>query len=69
MRILYELSWLWKTLGIALAAAAVCIACAALVCRGAGKKFRGQVAAIVGAAAFVLVVLIVIVLAQTPMPI
>ncbi len=36
MRILYELSWLWKTLGIALAAAAVCIACAALVCRGAG---------------------------------
>ena len=68
MRILYELSWLWKTLGIALAAA-VCIACAALVCRAAGKKFSGKVAAIVGAAAFVLAVLIVIVLAQTPMPI
>ena len=64
MRILYELSWLWKTLGIALAAAAVCIACAAL-----GKKFSGKVAAIVGAAAFVLAVLTVIVLAQTPMPI
>lgn len=69
MRILYELSWLWKTLGIALAAAAVCIACAALVCRVAGKKFSGKVAAFVGAAAFVLAVLIVIVLAQTPMPI
>lgn len=69
MRILYELSWLWKTLGIALAAAAVCIACAALVCRVAGKKFSRKVAAIAGAAAFVLAVLIVIVLAQTPMPI
>ena len=45
------------------------MACAALVCRGAGKKFSGKVAAIVGAAAFVLAVLIVIVLAQTPMPI
>ena len=69
MRILYELSWLWKTLGIELAAAAVCMACAALVCRVAGKKFTGKIAAIVGAAAFVLAVLIVIVLAQTPMPI
>ena len=25
MKILYELSWLWETLGIALAAAAVCV--------------------------------------------
>ena len=31
MRILYELSWLWETLGIALLAAAVCVACAALI--------------------------------------
>ena len=30
MKILYELSWLWETLGIALVAAAVCMACAAL---------------------------------------
>ena len=27
-----ELSWLWETLGIALIAAAVCVACAALRC-------------------------------------
>ena len=26
MKILYELSWLWETLGIALIAAAVCMA-------------------------------------------
>ena len=32
MKILYELSWLWETLGIALVAAAVCVACATLIC-------------------------------------
>ncbi len=35
MKILYELSWLWETLGIALLAAAVCIACAVLIGRAA----------------------------------
>lgn len=35
MKILYELSWLWGTLGIALLAAAVCVACAALIGRAA----------------------------------
>lgn len=38
MRILYELSWLWETLGIALVTAAVCVACAALICKAAKKK-------------------------------
>ena len=38
MRILSELSWLWETLGIALAAAAVCIACAALICKGSEEE-------------------------------
>ncbi|MFR2118177.1 MAG: hypothetical protein ACLS45_13490 [Subdoligranulum sp.] len=33
-----ELSWLWETLGIALIAAAVCVACAALICKAAKKK-------------------------------
>ena len=39
MKILYELSWLWETLGIALVAAAICMACAALI----GKVFKGSV--------------------------
>ena len=39
MKILYELSWLWETLGIALLAAAVFMACAALI----GKVFKGSV--------------------------
>ena len=43
MRILSELSWLWETLGIALAAAAVCIACAALICKAAKKKHQQTV--------------------------
>ena len=38
MKILHELSWLWETLGIALVAAAVCVACAALTCRGSEEE-------------------------------
>jgi len=38
MKILHELSWLWETLGIALVAAAVCMACAALIGKAAKKK-------------------------------
>lgn len=68
MRILSELSWLWETLGIALAAAAVCIACAALICKAAKKKLSKKVLAVIGAAAFVGAVLAVILIAQTPMP-
>ena len=68
MRILYELSWLWETLGIALAAAAVCIACAALICKAAKKKLSKKVLAVIGAAAFVGAILAIILIAQTPMP-
>ena len=68
MRILYELSWLWETLGIALVAAAVCTACATLICKAAKKKLSRKVLAVIGAAAFVGAVLAVILIAQTPMP-
>ena len=68
MRILYELSWLWETLGIALVAAAVCVACAALICKAAMKKLSKKVLAVIGAAAFVGAILAVILIARTPMP-
>ncbi len=68
MRILHELSWLWETLGIALVAAAVCMACAALIGKAAKKKLSIRVLAIIGAAAFVGAILAVILIAQTPMP-
>ena len=38
MRILYELSWLWETLVIALAVAAVCVVCAMLICKAVKKN-------------------------------
>ncbi|MFR1542507.1 MAG: hypothetical protein ACLSTU_13505 [Oscillospiraceae bacterium] len=66
MRILYELSWLWETLGIALVAAAVCIA--ALIGKAAKKKLDKKVLAVIGAAAFVGAILAVILIARTPMP-
>ena len=68
MKILHELSWLWETLGIALLAAAICIACAALICKAAKKKLSIRVLAIIGAAAFVGAILAVILIARTPMP-
>ena len=68
MKILYELSWLWDTLGIALLAAAVCMACAVLICKAVKKKLSKKVLAAIGAAAFVGAILAVILIARTPMP-
>ena len=67
MKILYELSWLWETLGIALLAAAVCVACAALIGKAAKKKLSKKLLAVIGAVAFVSAILAVILIARTPM--
>ena len=48
MRILYELSWLWETLGSALVAAAVCVACGALIGKAAKKKLSKKMLAVIG---------------------
>ena len=70
MRIFYELSWLWKTLGIALASAAVCVACTMLAGRAMNKKVSKKTAAIIGIVGFVIAVfIIVIIVARIPMPI
>ena len=68
MKILHELSWLWETLGIALVAAAVCVACAALICKAAKKRLSKKLLVAIGAAAFVGAILAVILIARTPMP-
>nr|WP_288631182.1 hypothetical protein [uncultured Blautia sp.] len=68
MRILYELSWLWETLGIALVAAAVCMACAALIYKAMKKKLSKKLLAVIGAAASMGAILAVILIARTPMP-
>ena len=46
--LLYTSSWLWETLGIALVAAAVCVACAALIGKAAKKKLSKKVLAVIG---------------------
>ena len=68
MKILYELSRLWEMLGIALVAAAVCMACTALIGKAAKKKLSKKLLAVIGAAAFVGAILAVILIARTPMP-
>ena len=68
MKILHELSWLWETLGIALVAAAVCVACAALIGKAVKKKLSKKLLAVIGAAAFVGAILTIILIARTPMP-
>ena len=68
MRLLYELSWLWEMIGIAMAAAVVCVACAALICKAAKKKLSKKLLAVIGAAAFVGAILAIILIARTPMP-
>ena len=68
MKILHELSWLWETLGIALVAAAICIACAALIGKAVKKKLSKKVLAVIGAAAFVGAILAIILITRTPMP-
>ena len=68
MKMLYELSWLWETLGLALVAAAVCMACAALIGKAAKKHLSKKLLAVIGAAAFVGAILAVILSARTPMP-
>ena len=69
MRGFYELLWLWKLLGIGLAAAAVCVTGTLLLGRAAKRKPRKAVVAVIGIAAFLLAAAVLLVLARTPMPI
>ena len=48
MQIIYELSWLWTLLGIALAAAAVCVGAAALIARASQKRLGKNTAVLIG---------------------
>lgn len=68
MKIIYELSWLWETLGIALIAAAVCVVGAMLICRAKKKKLRKRSAVVIGIAAFIIAIIAVIEIARIPMP-
>ena len=65
MKIIYELSWLWETLGIALMAAVG----AMLICRAKKKKKLSMKSTVViGIAAFIIAIVAVIEIARIPMP-
>ena len=68
MKIIYELSWLWETLGIALMAAVACVAGAMLICRAKKKKLSKKSAVVIGIAAFIIAIAAVIEIARIPMP-
>ena len=68
MKIIYELSWLWETLGIALIAAAVCVVGAMLICRAKQKPLSKRSAVVIGIAAFIIAIIAVIEIARIPMP-
>ena len=61
-----ELSWLWKMLGIALLVSAVCVAAAALIGEAAKIRPGKKVFLLVGILAFVISILVIFFLAQTP---
>ena len=69
MQLLYSLSWLWQSLGICLAAVLLCLGCAALICRLRGKRLGKKAAILLSAAALLAAILLILRLAQTPMPI
>ena len=68
MKIIYELSWLWETLGIALMAAVACVAGAMLICRAKKKKLSRKRAVVIGIAAFIIAIAAVFEIARIPMP-
>lgn len=68
MKIIYELSWLWETLGIALIAAAVCVVGAMLICKAKKKKLSKRSAVVIGIAVFIIAIIAVIEIARIPMP-
>ena len=68
MRWIHTLSWLWKALGISLAVTAACVVCVLLISRARRKPLSRRFMAAVGVAAFVMVILIIILIARTPVP-
>ena len=62
----WELSWLWKMLGVALLVSAVCVAVAALIGKAAKIRPGKKVFLLVGILAFVISILVIFFLAQTP---
>ena len=68
MRWIYELSWLWKAIGILILIVAICERCAALIYKGMKKHYGVKAAVGVAIIAVILSAICIFLLAQTPMP-
>ena len=62
----WELSWLWKMLGVALLVSAVCVAAAAQIGKAAQHSPGKKVILLVGILAGVSSILVIFLLSQTP---
>ncbi|MCI7542503.1 MAG: hypothetical protein MSB08_05670 [Subdoligranulum sp.] len=69
MRMILELSWLWKFLSVFAAIAFVLAACAGLLCRARQKPLGKKSAIVLILIAFVIAAVWLMQLARTPMPI
>mgnify|MGYP004484615461 FL=1 len=68
MRWIYELSWLWKSIGIFILIVAICEWCAALIYKKKKKHYGVKEAISVAIVAGILSAICIFLLAQTPMP-
>lgn len=68
MRWIYELSWLWKSIGIFILIVAICEWCAALIYKRMKKHYGAKAAISVAIVAGILSAICIFLLAQTPMP-
>lgn len=68
MRWIYELSWLWKLIGILILIVAICEGCAALIYKGMKKHYGVKAAVGVAIIAVILSAICIFLLARTPMP-
>lgn len=68
MRWIYELLWLWKSIGILILIVAICEWCAALIYKGMKKHYGVKAAVGVAIIAVILSAIYIFLLARTPMP-
>ena len=68
MRWIYELSWLWKSIGIFILIVAICEWCAVLIYKGMKKHYGVKAAISVAIVAVILSAICIFMLARTPMP-
>ncbi len=67
MRWIYGFSWIGKMLCIAAVTSLICIGCGMLVCKGKGCSMRPRWIALIAAVNFLVVAVVCILLARTPM--